>query len=456
MKILLIQLRWPQNTPPIYPIAVSRLCASLSGQASPIALDLNCVQHQGSTVQRILEAETPDMIGISFRNVDSIEYEDLFLSNTPLAFVSPLESLRSTVDAVRQWCSDVPIVVGGPAFTLFPETIMSKIPQIDIGITGEGEETIVELVSTIGEPDKVRGIWLRRDGQVAFTGDRPPICLEQMSMPDFNAFDTSLYSESRFAFGIESKRGCVLHCAYCNYPFLSGRSIRIRDPKGVVDEIQEWTRRFGIRSFHFTDSVFNMPKTHAEAICHEILRRHLDIEWKAFFAIVPFDESFANLAVRAGCRLFEFSPDFMDNHVLSKMHKKYTDKDIFRTLTIAKRIAGMTVMYNFMVNAPGESLGSFARTIVFGMRLKRQLGSRGLMGTLNHIRIFPWTPIRRLAVTQGVLTDETDLLPETPESVKAIFYVQPRSFLVEGLYRIFIWLRRAIKSIRAAYGRHDR
>ncbi len=43
----------------------------------------------------------------------------------------------------------------------------------------------------------------------------------------------------------------------------------------VVDELQEAVQEHGVRAVDFVDSTFNLPLSHARAICEELERRPL-------------------------------------------------------------------------------------------------------------------------------------------------------------------------------------
>ena len=42
-------------------------------------------------------------------------------------------------------------VVGGPHVTALPAETLEEFPAIDIGVVGEGEETLAELLSAVGQ-----------------------------------------------------------------------------------------------------------------------------------------------------------------------------------------------------------------------------------------------------------------------------------------------------------------
>lgn len=57
---------------------------------------------------------------------------------------------------------------------------------------------------------------------------------------------------------------------------------------------------FGIRLFHFTDSVVNRPCDHFEDLCQELLNRKLDVTWTGFFREDSLTHQNLALAMKAG------------------------------------------------------------------------------------------------------------------------------------------------------------
>ena len=83
----------------------------------------------------------------------------------------------------RRVCPDARIVAGGPHVTLLPDDL-KQVPQFDIGVIGEGEETILEIAN--GTPlASINGIFYREGDVIkqnprrAFTAD-----LDDFGIPD--------------------------------------------------------------------------------------------------------------------------------------------------------------------------------------------------------------------------------------------------------------------------------
>jgi radical SAM superfamily enzyme YgiQ (UPF0313 family) len=136
---------------------------------------------------------------------------------------------------------------------------MRRHPELDYGVFLEGDESAPELLQHLDCPEEVPGVFYRRGGQVRFSGSRCPPDVKSLLTPRRDFVDCASYPERR-SIGIQSKRGGVLRCAYCSYPFLNGTEIRLREVRSVVDELEVLQREANVREVMFVDNVFNIPQ----------------------------------------------------------------------------------------------------------------------------------------------------------------------------------------------------
>jgi anaerobic magnesium-protoporphyrin IX monomethyl ester cyclase len=211
--------------------------------------------------------------------------------------------------------------------------------------------------------------------------------------------------------GVEATRGCAFSCGYCSYPLLQGHCMRCRDPKDVADEIAFLQNTWGVSRIHFTDSIVNYPEGHLDAICEELLRRKLKIHWSGFFREDKFTPENARLYARAGCECFSLSPDGLCQQHLDMLDKHLTTADILKTARILSD-TGITTVYHFLVNLPGESPETVREAKAMIDAIYRIHQSSRSLGTivLNLVRIMPRTKMERLALADGEITPQTDLL----------------------------------------------
>ena len=185
-------------------------------------------------------------------------------------FVPELAETVKTIRAV----SDAAIVVGGVGFSIFPERIVEHTGA-DFGIRGDGEQAIVALIEQLrGQRrfGRMEGLIWRDNGSIRSNRPAWPSPLTLPTTRD--AIDNGTYFKRGGQLGLETKRGCNQRCIYCADPLAKGTQIRAREPGEVADEAEALLTK-GIDVLHLCDSEFNIPRSHAQAICEEFIRRGL-------------------------------------------------------------------------------------------------------------------------------------------------------------------------------------
>lgn len=407
MKVLLISayLGRKGRELPSFPLGPAYLLGNLKGHECSL-FDPNMAEHPFLETRRTIEKADPDVIALSLRNIDTTQSWDLF---------SYFQQFVATLRFVKEISPEARIVVGGTAFSMFPREIMDRLPEIDYGVFLEGEYTFPELLENIGHPERVKGLYFRNDGELFFTGRREPVDFNRLEAPpkEFPDLDLQKYKELTFSIGVQTKRGCAFRCAYCIYPFLQGRKVRQRSPRSVVDEIEDLQNSHDVKDFFFVDTVFNYPLGHAREICREMIRRKIEISWTAWFREDLINKRFMIEARNAGCHLFEFSPDGGSQEALDTLQKDTRINHVTETFEMVREVENVRVVYNFMYNVPGETsktVADFYR-LLFKMAAKcwKELEYVGL----TNIRIYPNTRMHEIAMEQGIITKETNLLAPT-------------------------------------------
>ncbi|HEX7344712.1 MAG TPA: radical SAM protein, partial [bacterium] len=205
----------------------------------------------------------------------------------------------------------------------------------------------------------------------------------------------------------------------------------------IAREVAELRGRFKIETFMFVDSIFNIPQRHAEEICRELIRAKIDIPWSAWYNERIFDQGFYQLAREAGCKHFSFSPDAYSDKSLELLKKNLRVKDIHKVFDIARRADGATFGWNFFVNPPGQTYADFARLMFFWLKARLFLHGKLNGFGLGNIRVEPDTEMYRLAVEQGVIPPQADLLPQSEEALRRLFYTNPETPLINALFKVY-------------------
>lgn len=446
MRVLLVQMWLGRREKPIYPIGLSTIASALRHHDVRL-MDPNISLDPWKSLEQKLAEFQPEVVGLSLRNVDTTQFRD------PFAYI---KTLQPTLDRIKTIVPNAKRIIGGSGFSVHAEAIMERYPDLDFGVPLEGEEAFPELLEHLDHPQNVAGIYHRngsadpvnrdhdaqRSNTVHRTGQRPPPSQDQWYQPRWDLCDPRQYIQESASVGIETKRGCALSCVYCTYGFLNGKCYRLREPKKVVDEIQRLWEEFGVPEIMFVDSVFNHPRDHAEAVCRELMRRDLPLRWSAWLHEEDLDRDFLELLVDSGCYEVSFSPDGYTDEALKRLGKGITRADIQRAYQLVREFPRLRVGYNFFANPPGQTLGGFVSLIGFFLRARWQLRGRWNGFLLGKIRIEPHTAVFNLAVKEGAITAQTNLLPDDEQELIPMFYTPPNNAVIEKLYKGYVALWR--------------
>lgn len=403
MRVLLCQsyLGPATSEPLVLPIGLSYLASLIKDEHDVHCWDPNVSHDPMKELSTLLESLDPDVVGVSFRNVDSI------FSFNKRSYYPPFVRL---IKVIKQTAPSCKLVVGGAGFSIFSKEIMERNPEIDFGVVFEGERQFAELLKNIDHPERVGNVLFRRNGKFAFTRRSEPPDFDRLPWPSRDFFEIEKYAAHPLAIGVQSKRGCVFACAYCLHGFLVGNELRLRDPKKVVDEIEKMAENSDVKAFYFVDPVFNFPLDHARKICREMIRRKIDVRWEACFRPDFMNAKFVEEAVGAGCQLFDFSPDGASNEAMDALGKSLRVEDVERTLGLVGRMGDAKVAFEFMFDLPYDNTGHVLGLARLFPKIMLRCREKLRDLSLTKMRLYPHTRLYQIAIAQGRIREDTDLL----------------------------------------------
>lgn len=407
MRVLLVQAVSTHDcSEMVFPLGLARLAAAIGRDHEVQGLDLNLAPFPWPTLVQTLDAFRPDVVGISFRNLDP-------LAGNLISFVPHLKTLGVLLG---QHAPQATTVLGGSAFTLFARRIMEEVPEVRLGVSGEAETVFPLLLENLDAPGVVPGVFWRTEGGLTASNAEIVYCreLDALPLPDWRAFDPVDYRQrNRYVafMGVETKRGCPNNCRYCLYPVLQGSRVRLRSPESIVDELEVLHHDFGIESVHFTDAVVNQPADHLRNVCNEILRRGLKIGWTGFFREDALSEKDLDLYGEAGLLTLYFSADGASSHALKLLGKDLTMEQVVNAGKLAAQ-SGILTVYHFLVNLPGETRASVDEAYGLLDKLYSLHASKGNLGAVvvNNLRLYPGTPLTEKILRAGLVDPGQDLL----------------------------------------------
>jgi radical SAM superfamily enzyme YgiQ (UPF0313 family) len=375
--------------PAIAPVGLDYIAGAAKRAGIEVEMvDLCLAKDPAATLRDYFAGSSPNLVGLSFRNVDDCFWPSCQWFVPRLA--ETIQSIRSLTEA--------PIVVGGVGFSIFANQIIEHTGA-DFGVCGDGEQAIISLFNELqGKKkfEKIPGLVWRKNGTIR--NNLPAWQTNQtLSLPTSrDAIDNVTYFKRGGQCGIETKRGCSRNCIYCADRLSKGTTNRTRNPAEVADEAESLLAQ-GIDVLHICDSEFNIPGEHAKAICEEFIRRGLGnrLRWYTYMAVVPFDAALAGAMRKAGCVGIDFTGDSACPAMLKTYRQPHTAQDLASAVRLCRE-NGITVMIDLLLGGPGETPQTAKQTIDFIKQINPDCAGAPL-----GVRIYPGTEMVNVVSAEG-------------------------------------------------------
>lgn len=359
MKVLIIST----NCLPAAPSGPAYVAGALRQAGHDVAV-YECLFAQDLTreLAERLQAFQPDVVGVSIRLVHADVQDPAATWGTRYIDLRP--QVKAVVDAVRH-NSPARIVLGGPGFNYYAQDWLDYL-DLDLGIRGEGEIGFPQLLRTLsegGDIQTVPGCVTRSAGVFSST---PPCLVEDLDgqgLPAYDLLDWQAYSERRVLPAIFTKRGCAMGCTFCPYGKLEGTRYRLKSPERVLAEVQHTLQSMPNRRVMFCDNSFNVPCSHAEALCRAFIQQPLDFQWgTGDLKPIGVTGDFCQLMQDSGCFYACLSIESASDRMLRRMKRGYSVRQVRESLEALSR-SGLPFGASLMFGAPGETPETIAETL---------------------------------------------------------------------------------------------
>ena len=391
LKCLFVSTNEVETPYPVYPLGAAHLAGALTAAGHHVTHFDQLAEGGVKKLAEQLRVDPPDLVAVSIRNIDTVD------SACPDSF--HMDALH-TIKTVRQH-SSAAVVVGGPAFSLLPDEFMDLL-RPDYGVIGEGEEVLCWIADQLvsGNPPQEKIF----RGPVSDSPWQHPVTYSDKV--------ASYYLKRGGMLNVQTKRGCPFRCAYCSYPGLEGRKLRLRDPREVAYEVARLTREYGARYIFFADSVFNDPHGHYLEVAEALVKNGNKTPWCAFFRPQDLTRETLALLKRAGLAAMELGTDAASDQTLAGMNKGFSFHDVRETNENAVA-EGIPASHFVIFGGPNEDEVSFAE----GLRNLDTL-SRTVVFAFTGVRVLPNTAVYDRAIDEGILSPDAALLDP-------VFYFSP-------------------------------
>ena len=364
------------------PLSVAYLAGSLTAAGHEVQV----IDAVGEALEAMHVGYRPDIVvnGLSIPEIVERIRPDTGFIGISCLFSHEWPVIRELIRAIAARFPGVPIVCGGEHPTAVPELCLEDAPALHACAVGEGEETIVELLEAYAgrkPPSDVAGIVLRAADGIRRTAPRARIRdVDDIPPPRWDLTPIERYLDGGFSFGVDrgrtmallATRGCPYRCTFCSSPRMWTTRYTTRAPVRVVDEIEEFVRRYRAENIDFYDLTAIIDRDWILEFCRELDERGLRITWQlpSGTRSEALDEPVLRAMYRSGCRNVSYAPESGSERTLRAIKKKVRLATLEQSMRTAVRV-GLNVKANILIGFPGEQEADLRRTLRFILRMAR-------------------------------------------------------------------------------------
>lgn len=276
---------------------------------------------------------------------------------------------------------------------------INNLDLIDHWVRSEGEQAVIEILS--GQAGKM----------VDHLSNAQITNLDSIPWPDYSDYNFDLY-ESKIL-PITGSRGCIRSCSFCDihthWPKFTWRS-----GEQIANEMIGQSKRYGINSFQFTDSLVNGNQKEYRKMIGILAQYNqtvdLPIKWTGQFILRPAssnDDEYYRLTADSGA--FDLAIGIESGSELVRQHigKEFSNADIDHAMVLMAQYR-ITCGFLLIIGYPTETVEDFELTLDMIKRYSIYANT-----TLTEIEfgstlaVLPGTPLEQMANSLGLQLDTT-------------------------------------------------
>ena len=317
------------------------------------------------TILKDIEDFQPDVVGLSVFTI--VWYDNAYLAAK-----------------IKERFPEVLLVMGGYHVNHSYEEVL-QFEAVDYCLPLEGETSLAELIECLNagdDPQKVKGLAWRENGNLVATEPRPPLH-DIMTLPRFpyhklmdHRYVPWCFSHSpkdRFMATITS-RGCPNQCVFCDIGRTEGRRFRHFTAQRVADEMEYLHTEFGVNQIEFLDALFTTNNKRVIELCGILKERGLELEWACASAIRFTDnQEMLDAMAETGCKKIFYGVE-SGNPAILKRVKKLTTDQVRKVIGMTKK-AGILSHAAYIFGLPGDTPDTMEDTLAFAKSLNTDTAS---------------------------------------------------------------------------------
>ena len=365
-----------------------------------------------------------DLIDMDINSLSVTDFEDI-LSSKPYdiycagCIVTGYKIIKEIAQIIKRVNPNSIIIAGNSVAKSIPE-ILLKNTKVDIGIMGEADITIIELLNSIEKKRSlvdVKGIVFKKNNEIIYTPKRAVLSnLDSIGFPDWDIFELHKYdkygkinlnysnSNNIISYPLNSARGCPFNCTFCYHVFKNEKYRKYSEEK-IIDEIKRLKNKYDCNFIDFWDELTFLNIRAVQKRLEELAKLDFFVSWSASIRGNLFKKEHMEL-IRGlkeyGCESVGFSLENASPEILTAINKKLNLAE-FVEQTKALWEGGVVPQTSVIFGYPQETPETIQATIDVCEECN-------LFPSVGFLLPLPGTEIYKWAVENRYIIDETEYL----------------------------------------------
>jgi len=400
----------------------------------------------GIYFQRLLKELHPNIVGLSSMHYQCVETLEL-------------------AKIAKRFNKEIKIVMGGYYPSIDYDVILEHddMNYIDFLIRNEGEIAFNALIKELNGKrnfENVPNLSYRDNGSIKHNPSGGLLDLDKLKLPDRGV---RVINKGFHFFGVpadcvESSRGCVFKCKFCNITQMYGQSFRTYKIERVIEDLRDVQRR-GTKSVFMVDDNIALDGKRYKELCQAIIDAKLDnIRYSVQVSVdgIKSTPGLVDMMIKSGVKLLQLGIEsaFGENLDFLGKRDRFRNVDTYEVIREFRK-HNVTVIGSFIIGNPNDTeetiyeIFEYARSIDIDMPLFLLLTP------------YPKTALREELMKQGLITNPDDYSKYDlfQANVKTKYLTSKRLYelrekLAYKAYNNPTVVRRLFKNMPKAYVKH--
>lgn len=313
--------------------------------------------------------------GLTFKYVNYIEDEYAlvlhYLKNMNFrivafstTFITSVSTAKEVIKLIREINPNVKIVLGGTFVARLIKDNLKNGPKFlsylfrDIGgdyyiNSFQGEQTLFNIINSVKNNTDIKDVanvyYRNEKNSFSYTTTEIEDNNLEENMVDWTLFKNKLHK----TVPVRAAISCPFNCAFCTHKADAG-TYRYVSLEAIERELDSIAADETVRTVHFVDDTFNMPKQRFKEILKLMIRKKYKFNWYSFLRCQFVDDEIAALMKESGCIMVLLGIESGSQKMLDIMNKQVSVEKLKEGAKILQK-HGINMHGMFLIGFPGET-----------------------------------------------------------------------------------------------------